>query len=89
MKNERVKWQAKKKPGSLDSQPQAITGATVPCPICGAPVNPRRMQPHMVRFHQARHEARGKARDIFQLGWWSLSLLGEDGSVAMAVCYMV
>ncbi len=34
-------------------QPIADSTATVPCPVCHHPVDPKRMHPHMVRFHGA------------------------------------
>ncbi len=35
----------------LIEQPVADSTDTVPCRICGYPVDPQRMHPHMVRFH--------------------------------------
>jgi len=32
-------------------QPIADSSGTVLCEVCGHPVDPRRMHPHMVRFH--------------------------------------
>ena len=32
-------------------QPVAESNGAVTCPICGHPVDPKRMQPHMLRFH--------------------------------------
>jgi hypothetical protein len=37
----------------LLEQPIAESVGTVPCQLCGHPVDPRRMHPHMVRFHGA------------------------------------
>src|SRR5204863_8534242 len=34
-------------------QPVIESEANVRCPLCNSPVDPRRMQPHMVRFHGA------------------------------------
>jgi len=34
-------------------QPLADLSSTVACPICGHPVDDKRMQPHMLRFHSA------------------------------------
>ena len=38
---------------SFAVQPKAIAHNSVPCPICGVPVDRKRMKPHMVRFHGA------------------------------------
>ena len=35
----------------LLEQPLAELNGNVPCPICGHPVDAKRMHPHMVRFH--------------------------------------
>jgi len=37
----------------LLEQPVAETALTVPCRICGFPVDPKRLHFHMVRFHGA------------------------------------
>jgi hypothetical protein len=41
------------KTAPLLEQPIAESVGTVPCQLCGHPVDPRRMHPHMVRFHGA------------------------------------
>ena len=38
---------------SLSEQPVADTSGTVPCEVCGHPVDRKRLQAHMVRFHGA------------------------------------
>jgi len=38
---------------SLADQPTLDTTEMVPCKICGHPVDPKRMQPHLIRFHGA------------------------------------
>src|ERR1035438_9342205 len=43
----------------LLEQPVSDSSGTVSCPICGHPVDPRRMHPHMVRFHGVAIRARG------------------------------
>ena len=45
-------------PESLLEQPTLETATTVPCPICGHPVDPKRMHFHMVRFHGASMRSR-------------------------------
>ena len=40
-------------------QPIAESASTVPCQICGHQVDPKRMHPHMVRFHGATLRAKG------------------------------
>ena len=39
---------------SLADQPTLDTSDMVPCKICGHLVDPKRMQPHLIRFHGAR-----------------------------------
>ena len=34
-------------------QPIAESNGAIPCPLCGHAVDPKRMHPHMVRFHAA------------------------------------
>ncbi|MFZ4398268.1 MAG: hypothetical protein ACOYOU_21850 [Kiritimatiellia bacterium] len=46
-------------PEPLIEQPIADSSDTVPCRICGHPVDPQRMHPHMVRFHGVPIRARG------------------------------
>ena len=41
------------KTAPLLEQPVAESIGTVPCQLCGHPVDPKRMHPHMVRFHGA------------------------------------
>jgi hypothetical protein len=43
----------------LIEQPLSDTSGTVLCKICGHPVDPTRMHPHMVRFHGVAIRARG------------------------------
>ena len=43
----------------LIEQPIADATDTVRCPICGHPVDPHRMHPHMVRFHGVAIRSRG------------------------------
>jgi len=43
----------------LIEQPVADSSDTVRCPVCGHPVDPQRMHPHMVRFHGVAIRARG------------------------------
>src|SRR5664279_2198674 len=43
----------------LIEQPLSDTSGTVLCKICGHPVDPQRMHPHMVRFHGVAIRARG------------------------------
>lgn len=43
----------------LLEQPVADSSGTVLCQICGHPVDPHRMHPHMVRFHGVAIRARG------------------------------
>jgi len=43
----------------LLEQPIAESLGTVPCKICGHPVDPKRMHPHMVRFHGAALRSKG------------------------------
>src|ERR1017187_3950338 len=40
-------------------QPLTDTSGTVLCKICGHPVDPQRMHPHMVRFHGVAIRSRG------------------------------
>jgi hypothetical protein len=40
-------------PASLSGQPTLDTSDMVPCKICGHLVDPKRMQPHLIRFHGA------------------------------------
>jgi hypothetical protein len=47
------------KPDSLLEQPTADAVGTVPCQLCGHPVDPKRMHPHMVRFHGAAIRSKG------------------------------
>jgi hypothetical protein len=47
------------KTDSLREQPIAESSETVKCPICGHPVDPKRMHPHMVRFHGAAAKSKG------------------------------
>src|ERR1035437_6233008 len=47
----------------LIEQPIAESFGTVPCQICGHPVDPKRMHPHMVRFHGAAIRSRGAWED--------------------------
>ena len=44
----------------LIEQPVADSSGTVLCKICGHPVDPHRMHPHMVRFHGVAIRARGR-----------------------------
>jgi hypothetical protein len=39
---------------SLVAQPVLDTSDMVPCQICGHLVDPKRMQPHLIRFHGAK-----------------------------------
>ena len=41
--------------GSLSEQPVADKSGTVPCEICGLPVDRKRLQAHRIRFHGASH----------------------------------
>jgi hypothetical protein len=52
-KNGGHKGQGKRKQNteSLLEQPIADSTGAVPCPLCGHPVDPKRLHPHMVRFH--------------------------------------
>ena len=43
----------------LIEQPISDSIGTVPCQLCGHPVDPKRMHPHMVRFHGAAIRSRG------------------------------
>ena len=43
----------------LIEQPLSDTSGTVLCKICGHPVDPQRMHPHMVRFHGVAIRAKG------------------------------
>jgi len=43
----------------LIEQPLTDTSGMVLCKICGHPVDPQRMHPHMVRFHGVAIRARG------------------------------
>jgi hypothetical protein len=43
----------------LIEQPLSDTSGTVLCKICGHPVDPQRMHPHMVRFHGVAIRSRG------------------------------
>ncbi len=43
----------------LIEQPIADSSDTVRCKICGHPVDPQRMHPHMVRFHGVAIRSRG------------------------------
>ena len=38
---------------SLSEQPVADMSGTVPCKVCGFPVDRKRLQAHMIRFHGA------------------------------------
>jgi hypothetical protein len=40
---------------SLSEQPVADMSGTVPCEVCGHPVDRKRLQAHMVRFHGMSH----------------------------------
>jgi hypothetical protein len=40
-------------------QPISDSSGTVVCEICGHPVDPQRMHPHMVRFHGVAIRSRG------------------------------
>jgi hypothetical protein len=55
MKKKQGKRESKSKTESRSfaAQPKAIVHNSEPCPICGVPVDRRRMKPHMVRFHGA------------------------------------
>jgi hypothetical protein len=53
---------AYKKPPATDSlleQPIAESHGALPCPICGHPVDPKRLHPHMVRFHNVTIRSKG------------------------------
>jgi hypothetical protein len=39
-------------------QPVSDSTVTVKCAICGHPVDPKRMHPHMVRFHGGANRAK-------------------------------
>jgi hypothetical protein len=43
----------------LIEQPIADSSGTVLCKICGNPVDPQRMHPHMVRFHGVAIRSKG------------------------------
>jgi hypothetical protein len=43
----------------LIEQPLSDTSGMVLCKICGHPVDPQRMHPHMVRFHGVAIRSRG------------------------------
>ena len=43
----------KSNPDTRLEQPIADSTANVLCEICGHPVDPKRMHPHMIRFHGA------------------------------------
>jgi hypothetical protein len=49
----RAKKKVKTESKLLAAQPQAVAHNTTPCPICGVPVDRKRMKPHMMRFHGA------------------------------------
>jgi len=55
----KTKGREKLKTESRLEQPIADSAATVLCEICGHPVDPRRMHPHMVRFHGVAMRQRG------------------------------
>jgi hypothetical protein len=47
----RYKQKREPAPNSLAEQPGAEMSTTIPCGVCGHPVDPKRMHAHMVRFH--------------------------------------
>ena len=55
----KAKGRRKPKPDSLREQPIADSTGTVPCKLCGHPVDVKRMHFHMVRFHGAAMKSNG------------------------------
>ena len=55
----KAKARLKLTPEPLLEQPIADSTANVPCPVCGHAVDPKRMHPHMVRFHGAAIRSNG------------------------------
>jgi hypothetical protein len=52
-KNAGRQFRRRERDHSLLEQPVADMSGTVPCKVCGHPVDQKRLQAHMVRFHGA------------------------------------